>query len=133
MAKQRSEIYTSSHPKSDGSLATSNQEKQKALRLELHTPPPPSFLHRVIEAADFYTKSRSNAIDWHTCTVEEVQEAIFHAGNTSPGLDETPPLIIKKAWPLYNEEITLLFQSCLQESHHPLTFKTAILCAPPKP
>ncbi len=87
----------------------------------------------MIEEADFYIESYSNAMDWYTYTVEEVQKVIFNAGNTSPGLDETPSLIIKKAWHLYKEEITVLFQLCLQEDHHPPTFKTAILCALLKP
>ena len=42
-------------------------------------------------------------------------------------------MIIKKAWPVIKEEITHLFQLCLDEGHHPLAFKTAILCALPKP
>ncbi len=40
---------------------------------------------------------------------------------------------VKKAWPIFKEEITQLFQLCLEEGYHSLIFKTAILCALPKP
>ncbi len=62
-----------------------------------------------------------------------MQENIFHAENTSSGPDETPFFVIKKAWSVYMEQITLLFQLCLQERYHPLAFKNAILCILPKP
>lgn len=63
---------------------------------------------------------------------EEVEAGIFHVGNTAAGVDKTP-LIIKKAWPVYQEEIIQLFQLCLDEEYHPKIFKTGILCALPKP
>lgn len=56
----------------------------------------------------------------------------MHAGNTASGLDEISPSVIKKAWPVYCEEITSLFQQCLDKDHHPLVFKNAIPCALPK-
>ena len=40
---------------------------------------------------------------------------------------------LKKAWPVYKEEVTRLFQSCLEEGSHPSVFKNATLCALPKP
>lgn len=40
---------------------------------------------------------------------------------------------VKKAWPIFKEEITQLFQLCLEEGYHSLIFKTAILCVLPKP
>ncbi len=61
-----------------------------------------------------------------------MQGAIFHAGNKSPGPDKTPYFVKKKAWPEYMEQITLLFQLCLQEGYHPLAFHHAILCVLPK-
>lgn len=57
----------------------------------------------------------------------------MHAGNTSPEVDETTPLIIEKAWPILKNKITLLFQLCLEEGYHQAVFKTAILCALLKP
>ena len=65
--------------------------------------------------------------------MHEIEAAIFHAGNTSVGPDGIPPLVIKKAWPVYKEEVTCLFQRCLEEDYHPSVFKNAILCALPKP
>ncbi len=56
----------------------------------------------------------------------------MHAGNTASGLEEIPSTIIKKAWPVYYEEITSFFQQWLEEGYHPLVFKNAILCALPK-
>ncbi len=38
----------------------------------------------------------------------EVQEAIFHAGNTYLDPDKTPPLVIQKAWPAYMDQIPIL-------------------------
>ena len=64
--------------------------------------------------------------------IAQVESRIFHAGNTSPGADEIPLMVVKKAWPIFKEEITRLFQLCLEEGYHPLVFKTAILCALPK-
>ena len=103
------------------------------MRLELLTPPTSTLNSIVREQREFYTESRAYVIEWHICMRQEVQEAIFHAGNTSPGPDKTPPFVIKTAWPVYMEQITLLFQLCLQERYHPLAFKNAILCVLPKP
>ncbi len=55
--------------------------------------------------------------------MQEVEAGIMHAENTA---------IIKKAWPVYYEEIISLFQQCLEKSDHPLVFKNAILCVLPK-
>ena len=118
---------------SDRILATSSQGKQKALRLELLTPPKSTLNSIVREQREFYTESRAYIIEWNTCMRQEVQEAIFHAGNTSLSSNETPLFVIKKAWPVYMEQITLLFQLFLQEGYHPLAFKNAILCVLPKP
>ena len=77
-------------------------------------------------------ESRDCVIEWYTCSSKEVEEAILHAGDTSPGVDEAPPFIIKKAWPILTNKITLLFQFCLNKRYYPTVFKTAILCALPK-
>ena len=55
--------------------------------------------------------------------MHEVEAAIFQAGNTSAGSDSIPPLVIKKAWPVYKEEVNRLFQKCLKEGYHPSVFK----------
>ncbi len=54
-------------------------------------------------------------------------------GYQQTGPDEIPPSAIKKAWPVYQEEITLLFYRCLNESYHLYTFKNATLCSLPEP
>ena len=121
--------------KADGTLAISNQDKQEALRSELlSTKDLPLESNSDSSASrSFLEETRVPAPDWHTCTWQEVEKAVFSTGNTSAGMDEILPMIIKKAWPVLKEEITLLFQQCLDERHHPLAFKTAILCALPKP
>lgn len=48
-------------------------------------------------------------------------------------MEEIPPMILKKEWPVVNEEITLLFQLYLDEGHHLLAFETAIFYTLPKP
>ncbi len=72
-------------------------------------------------------------MDWYACTIHEIKVAIFQAGNTSAGPDDILPLVIKKAWQVYKEEVNRLFQRCLEEGYHPSVFKNAILCALPKP
>ena len=65
--------------------------------------------------------------------MHKIEIALFQAGNTSAGPDGIPPLVIKKAWPVYKPEITRLFQSCLEKGYHPAVFRNATLCALPKP
>ena len=43
------------------------------------------------------------------------------------------PLVIKKAWPVYKEKVTRLFQRYLEEGYHPSVFKNATLFALLKP
>ena len=74
-------------------------------------------------------ESRDSIMEWHTCSNKEVEETILHAGNTSQGVDEVLSLIIKKAWPILANKITLLFQLCLNEGYQLTVFKTAILFA----
>ena len=119
--------------KPDGLLATSNKEKRDALKQVLLTPTAQSCGNSSTTGlADLYIESRDFVMEWYTCSSKEVEEAILRSGNTSPGVDETPPLIIRKVWPILANEITLLFQLCLNEGYHPTVFKTAILCALPK-
>lgn len=65
--------------------------------------------------------------------MHEIESAIFYAGNNSAGQDGIPPQAIKKAWPMYKEEITSLFQYYWEEGYHPCVFKNATLCILPKP
>lgn len=76
----------------------------------------------------------TDLIFWHLYMKEKLEARIFHTRNTEAGVDKWTPLVItKKAWPIYQEEITYLFRICLDEGYHPKLFKTAILCALPKP
>ena len=121
--------------KADDTLAVSNQDKQEALRSELLSAKD-LFLGSNSDsttARSFFEETRAPAPEWHTCIWQEVEKAVFSTGNTLAGMDEIPPMIVKKAWPVVKEEITLLFQLCLDEEHHPLAFETAVLCALPKP
>ena len=133
MTKYHSNIHHSPIQKADGTLAVSNQDKQEALRSELLSAKDLSLGSNSYSttARSFLEETRAPAPDWHTCTWQEVEKAVFCTGNTSAGMDEIPPMIIKKAWPVIKEEITLLFQLCLDEGHHPLAFKKVILCALP--
>lgn len=79
-----------------------------------------------------YTELRENPVQWHPCNIQEVELGIFHAGNTSLGADEISPMVVKKAWPIFKQEITRLFQLYLEEGYHPPVFKIAILCVLPK-
>ncbi len=65
--------------------------------------------------------------------MHEIEVAIFQAVNILAGPDGIPPLVIKKTWPVYKEELTCLFQRCLEEGYHPSVLKNATLCALPKP
>lgn len=116
-------------------MAVSNSDKQKALRSELLSAKNLSLESNsdCTTIKGFLEETRAPAPDWHTCTWQEVEKAVFSMGNISAGMDEIPPVIIKKACPMVKEDITLLFQLCLDEGHQPLAFKTAILCALPKP
>ena len=67
------------------------------------------------------------------CTEGEVEYAIPRMGNSSAGEDEIPPWVIKKAWPVLKKHITSFFGVCLHNGHHPQCFRSAILCALPKP
>lgn len=118
--------------KPDGTLAISVSEKRATLRNVLLTPSTEN-RDSATAAPDLYMELRDNPIEWTRCSLQEVKSAVFHAGNTSPGPDNIPSSVIKRAWPIYSVEITGFFQVCLEEGHHPLAFKNATLCALPKP
>lgn len=42
------------------------------------------------------TESRIGIIAWKSLTLQKVELAILHTGNTSPGINEIPALIIRK-------------------------------------
>ena len=108
----------------DGTFATNTFDKQQVLRQELLTPSG-NYVSDSTEVPNLHQESRAYALAWHSCTVNEIEAAIFQARNTFPGSDEISPLVIKRAWPIYKEEIIRLFQMCLEVGYPPQVFKTA--------
>lgn len=84
-------------------------------------------------SVNFLEDFRQAVEEWHTCTTQEIEEAVMYTGNTAPEIDKTLSLIIKKAWPILKGEIILLFQLCPEKRHYLTVFKTTILCVLPKP
>lgn len=124
--------YTTPHIKrSDGSLATANIAKQQALRETILTPT--EGIGQDASAVDLSQEERNDIPETHMCNEEEAEYAISRMGNSSAGEDEIPPGVIKKAWPVLKKHITSFFGMCLRNGHHPQCFKSAILCALPKP
>ncbi|MCJ1345122.1 hypothetical protein MMC31_003327, partial [Peltigera leucophlebia] len=74
----------------DGSLAVDNQEEQKALREELLTPPANTGQEN-IEVPNLQEETSNSPVDWHACTMHEIEAAIIQTGNTSAGPDGNPP------------------------------------------
>lgn len=91
--------------RADGTLATDRLGKQKTLRDELLTAPPHTN-NEDMEYPDLFSETRQNPAHWYPCSMQEIESGIFHAGNTSPGADEIPPIIVKKAWSILQEEIS---------------------------
>jgi hypothetical protein len=63
----------------------------------------------------------------------QVEKAVLHAGNTTPGVDEIPTCIIKVAWPLIKDRVLTLYQGCLTAGYHPKCFRHATLAIIQKP
>ncbi|KAI9034748.1 RNA-directed DNA polymerase [Aspergillus affinis] len=63
----------------------------------------------------------------------QIEKAILHAGNTTPGKDELPTSILKIAWPIIRDRVLALFQGCLSVGYHPQCFRHAILAIIQKP
>lgn len=51
----------------------------------------------------------------------------------APGSDGINAAILRKAWPIIGEDITLLFRSCIQEATFPREWRRAKLVVIPKP
>jgi hypothetical protein len=63
----------------------------------------------------------------------QVEKAILHAGNITPGSDKLPTCILKVAWPLIKEKVLALCQDCLTIRYHPKCFRRAVLAIIQKP
>lgn len=75
----------------------------------------------------------STSLPFTTPSIEEIRDAILRTGNTAPGVDEIPTIILRHAWPLIEELILSLFTACLLTGHHPACFRQAILVMIQKP
>lgn len=63
----------------------------------------------------------------------EARQAVTRPKNSTPGQDNIPTNILKKAWPCLGNAITTLYCFCLEAGWHPTLFRKATLVAIPKP
>ncbi|KAI9034741.1 reverse transcriptase, partial [Aspergillus affinis] len=75
----------------------------------------------------------SRSLPFPDISMAQVEKAILHAGNTTPGSDELPTSILKAAWPLIKDRVLALYQGCLATGYHPQCFRHAILAIIQKP
>lgn len=68
-----------------------------------------------------------------TITAGEAYRAIFRASSSTPGQDEIPNTVLKKAWPALGPHISALYKHCVATGWHPTPFGQALLVALPKP
>ncbi|ODM14227.1 hypothetical protein SI65_10361 [Aspergillus cristatus] len=66
-------------------------------------------------------------------TTGEAHQAIFQAKSSTPGQDEIPNAVLKKAWPALGSHISALYKHCATTGWHPTPFRQALLVALPKP
>ena len=64
---------------------------------------------------------------------EEIYNAVVRIKNNTPGKDGMTTLILRKTWLVLGSAITMLYQHCLNQSWHPISFQDALLVAIPKP
>jgi ribonuclease HI/endonuclease/exonuclease/phosphatase (EEP) superfamily protein YafD len=111
-----------------GPPANTPAEKQDLLIKELLT--------NSAEVGDIPFNSPSlaaRAIKFPEVSIQDIRKSILQAGNTAPGTDEIPTKLLQTAWPLIEDLVLRLFQSCLTYGHHPACFRTATLAIIPKP
>ena len=66
-------------------------------------------------------------------TFEQAKWAATCTGNTSPGVDNVTVDLLKACWPAIGDTVRWLYESCLQQGHHPRSFKEAEVVMIPKP
>ncbi len=74
----------------------------------------------------------ARAVPWAPIQEAEAYAATCQVSSTTPGIDEIPVQAIQKAWKLLGPRITHLYQACLRQGVHPLTFKDARVVVLPK-
>ncbi|OAA57839.1 reverse transcriptase [Akanthomyces lecanii RCEF 1005] len=67
-----------------------------------------------------------------TISTNEVEKAVLHTGNTTPGSDGITTRMLQAAWPHIARPVTKLYNACLRLGHHPSVFKTAEIVMIPK-
>ncbi|KAM3454106.1 hypothetical protein NHJ6243_008968 [Beauveria neobassiana] len=67
-----------------------------------------------------------------TISTKEVEKAVLHTGNTTPGSDGITTRMLQAAWPHIARPVTTLYNACLRLGHHPSVFKTAEVVMIPK-
>ncbi|KAM3450573.1 hypothetical protein NHJ6243_009776 [Beauveria neobassiana] len=67
-----------------------------------------------------------------TISTKEVEKAVLHTGNTTPGSDGITTRMLQAVWPHIARPVTTLYNACLQLGHHPSVFKTAEVVMIPK-
>ena len=67
-----------------------------------------------------------------TISNKEVEKAVLHTGNTTPGSDGITTRMLQAAWPHIARPVTTLYNACLRLGHHPSVFKTAEVVMIPK-
>ncbi|OAA62398.1 reverse transcriptase [Akanthomyces lecanii RCEF 1005] len=65
-------------------------------------------------------------------STKEVEKAVLHTGNTTPGSDGITTRMLQAAWPHIARPVTTLYNACLRLGHHPSVFKTAEVVMIPK-
>ena len=113
--------------RSDGSIATTPEEKAQLLRTSL--------LCRHTEATDIDPNTPAvpvRSIPWAPIAIEEAYNATCVTQTTAPGTDEITAEVIREAWPLLGNRITHLFQACTNSGTHPIAFKGATVVVLPK-
>lgn len=75
----------------------------------------------------------STSLPFPSSTIEKIRDSILRAGNTSPDADGILTAIIRRAWPLIEQQVLSLFNACLSIEQHPECFRKAIQVMIQKP
>jgi hypothetical protein len=62
------------------------------------------------DISDTCPTAATRSINFPLITSEDVRKLVLEAGNTAPGADEIPTVILQAAWPLINNKVLVLFQ-----------------------
>ncbi|OAA34233.1 reverse transcriptase [Beauveria brongniartii RCEF 3172] len=67
-----------------------------------------------------------------TIPTKEIEKAVLHTGNTTPGSDGITTKMLQAAWSHIAQPLTTLYNACLRLGHHPSVFKVAEVVMIPK-